>query len=43
MYNIYIEEKRKRDIANKQKEEQKILKYRERFQSKNNEFIISII
>ncbi len=43
MYNIYVEEKRKRDIENKQKEEQKILKYKERFQSKNNKFIIFII
>ena len=34
MYNIYVEEKRKKDIESKQKEEQKILKYKERFQSK---------
>ncbi len=34
MYNIYIEEKKKRDLENKKKEELKIMKYREKFQSK---------
>ena len=36
MYNIYIEEKKKRDLENKKKEELKILKYKEKFQSKKN-------
>ena len=36
MYNIYVEEKKKRDLENKKKEEQKILKYKEKFQSKKN-------
>ena len=43
MYNIYVEEKRKKELENKQKEEQKILKYKERFQSKKNKFIFFII
>jgi len=34
MYNIYTEEKKKRELENKQKEEQRKLKYREKFQSK---------
>ena len=34
MYNIYIEEKKKRDLENKKKEELKLLKYKEKFQSK---------
>ena len=34
MYNIYAEEKKKRDLENKKKEEEKILKYKEKFQSK---------
>jgi len=36
MYNIYVEEKKKRDLENKKKEELKILKYKEKFQSKKN-------
>ena len=34
MYNIYVEEKNKKDLENKKKEELKILKYKEKFQSK---------
>ena len=34
MYNIYLEEKKKRDLENKKKEELKILRYKEKFQSK---------
>ena len=42
MYNIYVEEKKKRDLENKKKEELKILKYKEKFESKkNNHFIIN--
>jgi len=36
MYNIYVEEKKKRDLENKKKEQIKILKYKEKFQSKKN-------
>ena len=36
MYNIYTEEKRKRELENKQKEQLKELKYKEKFQSKKN-------
>ncbi len=39
MYNIYIEEKKKRDVENQKKEEEKILKYKEKFQSKIKNFI----
>ena len=34
MYNIYVEEKKQRDLENKKREEEKILKYKEKFQSK---------
>ena len=34
MYNIYTEEKKKRELENKQKEQLKELKYKEKFQSK---------
>ena len=34
MYNIYTEEKKKRELENQQKEEQRKLKYKEKFQSK---------
>ena len=43
MYNIYIEEKKKRDLENKKKEELKIMKYREKFQSKKIYNFIFII
>ena len=33
MYNIYTEEKKKRELENQQKEEQRKLKYKEKFQS----------
>ena len=34
MYNIYTEEKKKKELENQQKEELKKLKYKETFQSK---------
>ena len=34
MYNIYTEEKKKKELENQQKEELKKLKYKEKFQSK---------
>ena len=34
MFNIYVEEKKQRDLENKKKEEEKILKYKEKLQSK---------
>ena len=34
MYNIYTEEKKKKELENRQKEELKKLKYKEKFQSK---------
>ncbi len=34
MYNIYVEEKKQRDLENKKKEEEKILRYKEKLQSK---------
>ena len=34
MYNIYVEEKKQKDLENKKKEEEKILKYKEKLQSK---------
>ena len=36
MYNIYTEEKKKRELENKKKEQLKELKYKEKFQSKKN-------
>ena len=43
MYNLYVEEKKKRDLENKKKEELKILKYKEKFESKKNNNIYIII
>ena len=43
MYNIYIEEKKKKDLEKKKKEELKIMKYREKFQSKKRYNFIFII
>ena len=34
MYNIYTENKKKKGLENKQKEELRQLKYKEKFQSK---------
>lgn len=34
MYNIYVEEKREKDIQNKKKEINKVLKYKKKFISK---------
>jgi hypothetical protein len=34
MYNIYTENKKKKELENKQKEELRQLKYKEKFQSK---------
>ncbi len=34
MYNIYVEEKKKKELEKKKKEELKILRYKEKFQSK---------
>ena len=34
MYNIYVEEKKKKELEKKKKEELKELKYKEKFQSK---------
>ena len=34
MYNIYVEEKKEKEFENKKKEELKILKYKEKFESK---------
>ena len=34
MYNIYVEEKKQRELENKKKEEEKILRYKEKLQSK---------
>ena len=34
MYNIYIEEKKKKELEDKKREELKELKYKEKFQSK---------
>ena len=34
MYNLYVEEKRKKEIENKKKEELKIFKYKKKFESK---------
>ena len=39
MYNLYVEEKKQRDLENKKKEELKILKYKEKFQSKKYNII----
>ncbi len=36
MYNIYTENKKQKELENKQKEEQRQLKYKEKFQSKKN-------
>ena len=36
MYNIYVEEKKQKELENKKKEELKILKYKEKFESKKN-------
>ena len=36
MYNIYTEEKKKKELENKQKEQLRELKYKEKFQSKKN-------
>ncbi len=40
MYNIYTEEKKKKELENKQKEELKKLKYKEKFQSKKSHYNI---
>lgn len=45
MYNIYVEEKKQKEIENKKKEELKLLKYKEKYNSKFiniNSKIISI-
>ena len=34
MYNIYVKEKKQKELENKKKEELKILKYKEKFESK---------
>ena len=34
MYNIYVEEKKKKELEKKKNEELKILRYKEKFQSK---------
>ncbi len=34
MYNIYVEEKKKKELEDKKKEELKVLKYKEKFESK---------
>ena len=39
MYNIYTENKKKKELENKQKEELRQLKYKEKFQSKNSNLI----
>ena len=38
MYNIYIEEKRKKEQEDKIKDEEKIFKYKEKFRSKINKY-----
>ena len=38
MYNIYIEEKKKKDLENRTKEKEKYLKYKAKFSSKSNIF-----
>ena len=39
MYNIYTENKKKKELENKQKEELRQLKYKEKFQSKKHNLI----
>jgi hypothetical protein len=39
MYNIYTENKKKKELETKQKEELRQLKYKEKFQSKNHNLI----
>ena len=39
MYNIYTANKRQKELETKQKEEQRQLKYKEKFQSKNPNLI----
>ncbi len=36
MYNIYLEEKRQKEIEEKRKEEERYLKYKKRYKSKSN-------
>ncbi len=34
MYNIYVEEKKKKELENRKKEELRLLKYKQKFESK---------